>query len=312
MGLLASEPRLTAGPLFYCVSVERSSWGHIGSLTPFDGVGLAGFKSRVDAFLLVYAARSLFVFYRFSLSLHSSKGWYCGAGFVRMIGCKSLSPSLALPALLIIIYYDNKNNDIAIGWRGELGTKQQKNERTTEWTTQWRLQHSGLFGHTKGNTLSDINITREDIIGAIKIISQISSLGPDEFSAILLKQCSKSLSHPLQLLYKASLKTGEIPTDLKRAIITPIYEGGSCRNLPKNYRPVALTSHLIKILEKILAKNIHQFLGTHQKMNPQATRLPLWQILPLPATGGSQQDIRGIGKVKQCWCYLPRFCKSVW
>ena len=33
---------------------------------------------------------------------------------------------------------------------------------------------------------------------------------------------------------------------------------------------------------------------------PQATWLPLWQILPLPATGAPQQDIRGIGKVKQC------------
>ena len=33
---------------------------------------------------------------------------------------------------------------------------------------------------------------------------------------------------------------------------------------------------------------------------PQATRLPIWQILPLPDTGASQQDIRGIGKVKQC------------
>ena len=83
-----------------------------------------------------------------------------------------------------------------------------------------------------------------------------------------IRQCSKCLARPLQLLYKASLKTGEIPTDLKRAIITPIYKGGS-RNLPKNYRPVALTSHLIKILEKILAKNIHQFLETHQKMNPK-------------------------------------------
>ena len=76
------------------------------------------------------------------------------------------------------------------------------------------------------------------------------------------------LAHPIQLLYKASLKTGEIPIDLKRPIITPIYKGGS-RNLPKNYRPVALTSHLIKILEKICAKNIHQFLETHQKMNPK-------------------------------------------
>ena len=67
------------------------------------------------------------------------------------------------------------------------------------------------------------------------------------FLQILLKQYSKSLAHPLQLLYKASLKTGEIPIVLKQAIITPIYKGGS-RNLTMNYRPVALTSHLTKIL----------------------------------------------------------------
>ena len=63
-----------------------------------------------------------------------------------------------------------------------------------------------FFGHPQGNTLSDVNITREDIIDAIKTISQNSSGSPDEFPAILLKQYSKSLAHPLQLLYKA-LKT---------------------------------------------------------------------------------------------------------
>ena len=99
-----------------------------------------------------------------------------------------------------------------------------------------------FFGHPQANTLSDINITREDIIDAIKTISQTSSGGSDEFPAILMKQRSKSLARPLQFLYKASLKTGEIPIDLKRDIITPIYKGSS-RNLPKNYRPVALTSH---------------------------------------------------------------------
>ena len=47
---------------------------------------------------------------------------------------------------------------------------------------------------------------------------------------------------------------------------SPIYKGGS-RNIPKNYRLLALTSHLIKILKKILAKNIHRFLETQEKMN---------------------------------------------
>ena len=154
-----------------------------------------------------------------------------------------------------------------------------------------------FFGHPQRNTLSDINITREDIIDAIKTISQNSSGGSDEFPAILLKQSSKSLAHPLQLLYKDSLKTGEIPTDLKRAIITPIYKGGS-RNLPKNYRSVTLTS-----LNKNTGKNIcneYQIPRNASENKPQATWLPLWQFLPLPATGASQQDIRGTGNVKQC------------
>ena len=179
-------------------------------------------------------------------------------------------------------------------------------------TQRWLLStQKDFFEHPEANTLIDINITTEDITDAVKTFSQNSSGGPDEFPAILLKQCSNRLAHPLQLLWKASLKTGEIPTDLKRAIITSIYKGGS-RNLPKNYRPVAHTSHLIKILEQILAKNIHQFLETHQKNEPQATLLPFWKILPLPATGTTQQYIRGIGKVEQCWCDLLRFYKSIW
>ena len=86
-----------------------------------------------------------------------------------------------------------------------------------------------FFGHPHGNTLSDINITREDIIDAIKTISQNSYGGPDEFRQYFSNNAARV--YPLQLLYKASLKTGEIPTDHKRAIITPIYKGGS-RNLP--------------------------------------------------------------------------------
>ena len=38
-----------------------------------------------------------------------------------------------------------------------------------------------FFGHWQVITLSDINITRKDIIDAIKTISQNSSGGPDEF-----------------------------------------------------------------------------------------------------------------------------------
>ena len=55
MRLLAAEPRSTTGLLFTSLwPVERSV---------FDGVGLAGFKSRADAYLFALAALSFFVFY---------------------------------------------------------------------------------------------------------------------------------------------------------------------------------------------------------------------------------------------------------
>ena len=76
------------------------------------------------------------------------------------------------------------------------------------------------------------------------------------------------MSELLNEQYDSVFSTLDPTMIIKRAIIAPIYKGGS-RNLPKNYRPVALTSHIIKIIEKLLAKNIHQFLETHQKMNPK-------------------------------------------
>ena len=57
---------------------------------------------------------------------------------------------------------------------------------------------------------------------------------------------------------------------------------------------------LNKITGKNISKKYPQIPINASENEPQATWLPLWQILPLPATGASQQDIRGIGKVKQC------------
>ena len=134
------------------------------------------------------------------------------------------------------------------------------------------------------NTLSDIDLTREDIIDAIKTISQNSAWGPDEFPVLLLTQCSKILAQVLQLV--ASPNTRETPLDLKRVIITPIYKGGS-RNFLKACRPIALKSHLIRILEKILPKKIHQFLETNQKMNPMQRGFRSGRSCLLPSSWSS-------------------------
>uniref|UniRef100_A0A7M5UV05 Reverse transcriptase domain-containing protein n=1 Tax=Clytia hemisphaerica TaxID=252671 RepID=A0A7M5UV05_9CNID len=115
--------------------------------------------------------------------------------------------------------------------------------------------------------IDEINITEDSIVKAINELSPSSSAGPDGFPAMFLKKCKDELSVPLCLLWKKSLEIGLVPTELKKCTITPIHKGGS-RSLAANYRPVALTSHVIKIFEKILRNHIVNHMNNNDFFNP--------------------------------------------
>ena len=115
-------------------------------------------------------------------------------------------------------------------------------------------------------SLESIDFNADDIKNAIKELRGNAAAGPDNIPAVLLKECADQLAKPLYLLWSKSLRTGKIPAGLKKAIITPIFKGGA-RSVPKNYRPIALTSHLIKIFEKIVVKNLAKFLEENGHMN---------------------------------------------
>ena len=74
-----------------------------------------------------------------------------------------------------------------------------------------------------------------------------------------MKICRKELRKPLFIIWRASLQHGIIPADLLLVLVSPVHKGGS-RGAPKNYRPVALTSHLIKVFERVLRKFLVAFL----------------------------------------------------
>ena len=69
------------------------------------------------------------------------------------------------------------------------------------------------------------------------------------------------------MIWRRSLDTGEIPQLLKTANIVPIHKGGSMGG-PGNYRPVALTSHIIKLFEKIIRKYIVAYMEENDLFNP--------------------------------------------
>ena len=115
-------------------------------------------------------------------------------------------------------------------------------------------------------SLTDTDFSEKDIIDAIDELKNNSASGPDGLVAIFLKKCKNALSKPLFHLWRKCLDQGVAPQNLKEAHIIPIYKGGH-QGLAANYRPIALTSHLIKIFEKVLRNYIVKFLEENNKFN---------------------------------------------
>ena len=104
-----------------------------------------------------------------------------------------------------------------------------------------------------GPSLADIDFTDKDIEAACAELKTTSAPGADGVPACLLKICRKELCKPLYILWRSSLNHGSIPSDLLLVLISPVHKGGS-RGIAKNYRPVALTSHIVKVFERVLRK----------------------------------------------------------
>ena len=107
--------------------------------------------------------------------------------------------------------------------------------------------------------LEDLQFTEDDIVKAIDEISTYSSTSHECIPACLIKACKEKLSLPLMMLWDTSFAKGKIPASLKEQFITPIFKKGS-KSDPANYRPVSLTSHVIKIFERIIRNTMVSYL----------------------------------------------------
>ena len=101
--------------------------------------------------------------------------------------------------------------------------------------------------------LSDFEFTDSDIEFVCIELSYSASQGPDGIHSSSLKIWKKQLKKPLFNSWRSSLNKSIIHPDLLLVLISTIYKGGS-RVDPGRYRPVALTSHLIKVFERVLRK----------------------------------------------------------
>lgn len=75
--------------------------------------------------------------------------------------------------------------------------------------------------------------------------------GPDVISPRLLRSCADQLCETLQYMFNLSLRLGQVPQLWKTSCLVPVPETPHPKDM-NSYRPVALTSHLMKTFQRLV------------------------------------------------------------
>uniref|UniRef100_A0A3B5PRX1 Reverse transcriptase domain-containing protein n=2 Tax=Xiphophorus maculatus TaxID=8083 RepID=A0A3B5PRX1_XIPMA len=86
----------------------------------------------------------------------------------------------------------------------------------------------------------------------------------DPLPTVLVKACASTIIPLISTIIHSSLSTGKVPASFKIAAITPILKkpGADYYNL-NNFRPISNLPFISKILEKIVASQLHTYLSNN-------------------------------------------------
>ena len=105
------------------------------------------------------------------------------------------------------------------------------------------------------STLSDIQLTPDDVLLQLQRLQPHKSAGPDQCHPCVLYNVRHSIITPITLIFDQSLKEGCLPGSWREATVVAIHKKGS-KTDASNYRPVSLTSVVCKMLESIIKDHI--------------------------------------------------------
>jgi exonuclease III len=111
-------------------------------------------------------------------------------------------------------------------------------------------------------------VSEEDIINITKNLRLTSSNDLWYLSTKFLKCIITDIASPLSKIFNESLKKGVFPYLLKLAKVVPIFKKGNLKD-PNNYRPISILPVFSKILEKIVARQLVDFLKVNDVLHSQ-------------------------------------------
>ena len=108
-----------------------------------------------------------------------------------------------------------------------------------------------------------------EAVNASTIAKILKSFGADSSNDVLDMDLKLlSLSHEviapvLASVVNQSIYLGNVPDDWKFSRVTPVYKGKGSRSDKNNYRPISVISHVAKLVEKVIQRQLVQYLLEH-------------------------------------------------
>ena len=149
----------------------------------------------------------------------------------------------------------NKFNEYFINIGPKLADKIQGN----------KINFITFLGERSVNSIFLDAVTEKEVENEINNLNGNKSCGHDEIPPNLVKKISTFTVKPLTYIYNQSLLTGEIPNDLKIALVTPVFKANNKEEF-SNYRPISVLPCFSKILEKIMYKRVLKYLDKHNML----------------------------------------------
>ena len=107
--------------------------------------------------------------------------------------------------------------------------------------------------------LDSISVSAIEVIDVLKKLPPKIATDGDGLCYKVLKEGGVILASILSDLFSLSLRTSQVPSAWKIAIVKPIHKKGS-RNDVGNYRPISITSSCCRVMERIVRYKINNFL----------------------------------------------------
>ena len=100
-----------------------------------------------------------------------------------------------------------------------------------------------------------MNVSESAVFELLRDLDPSKACGPNLIPARRLKEGAEEISHSLSRIFQLSSCSGTLPQDWISAHIVPVHKKNDKSN-PSNYRPISLTSIVVKTLEKLVHRAV--------------------------------------------------------